>query len=181
MKIFEILAYHGRKSGVKGFDISHTGQNSTAFSDYSSTRWGSFFTTNPEFANIYGSVDQYDLQISKTARLSSALLSSFYDYVESLYKNEQLEKNTFLDIQEIIGGDWDIWQLFEEKTGELFVKWLISKGYDSARYQEFLENDDGEEIGSDTIVVFNPSLIEYKGQIEMDLYKDRLERKNSQS
>jgi len=173
VKIFEVVAYHGRRGNMRGFDTKHVGQNSTTFSEYKSTRYGSFFTDNPKFADIYGEVDKYDLRIQKTAKIDDALLTKFYDFAENLYDNTEIDRGLFMDIREIIQGNWNIWQLFEDDVGEIFVKWLKMNGYDSATYKEFLEDENGKELSSNTIVVFNPSKIEHKGQMEMDLYDSR--------
>ena len=174
MKIKEILseikAYHGSSNNHQEFDTKHTGQNSHTFGHYSSSRSGIFFTTNPEFAKIYGDVQEYDLNISKTYNLDKnfKIIDEFMDYIRDK------DRSMFLFIRDNILNNGSKWNFFEDEVGDEFVLFLKQKGYDSATFEEYNENDNDEEIFSNTIVVFNPSKIIKNNQYTLDLWEKKL-------
>jgi len=173
MKINEIIAYHGSSNDHAAFDVKHTGNNSTSFSDYNSTRYGVFFTTNPDFAAIYGDVMEYELNISNTLNLdTNKAMDILNEFVEMMFDKD---RDIALDSRSVLHGDWSIWQLFEDELGKTFVSYLKNLGYDSATFIEEHEADD-EDIQSQTIVVFNPSKIIKHGQLELDLYDHHVTR-----
>jgi len=169
MLVNEIIAYHGSEPrDTVGFALSHKGQGSHTFGDYSSERWGVFFSNNPEFAELYGEVEPYDLLVTKTADLDnkaqlSMIVGNFIDAVH--HKDLSLARNAQLVLQ----GSWSLWQLFEEDLGKAFVKYLLSLGYDSASFTEYNENDSGQEIESLTTVVLKPNKIVKNNQLQLDL------------
>jgi hypothetical protein len=170
MKINEIIAYHGSSNNHAGFDVRHTGNNSSMFSDYNSTRYGIFFTTNPKFAEIYGDVMEYELRIQRTIDLdTNNAMNILSDFVDIMFEKD---RDIALDARSVLHGDWSIWQLFENDLGKTFVSYLKHLGYDSATFVEEHENDDDEddEVRGQTIVVFNPSKVIKNGQFELDLY-----------
>jgi hypothetical protein len=170
MRLDELLAYHGSGNDHAAFDVSHTGNNSTSFSEYESKRYGIFFTSNPKFAAIYGAVIEYDLTINNTIDLNGSGISDLlYDFSEDADDFEDGLRNETLNVAR---GHSEVWELFENSLGKYFVAYLKDMGYDSATFMEDHEDpeNDGDHIESKTIVVFNPSNIIKNGQLEMNLY-----------
>lgn len=165
--VSELKAYHGSGNAHQRFNTTHSGNNSHTFGSYNSERYGVFFTNNPKFAELYGDVYQYDLQVSNPLNLDSQ------DGLEVVYRfqtNKELDRQIRMAASEIASYGRNIWMLFEDEIGEAFVKFLKEEGYDSAQFTESHTEDD-EEIESLTTVVLNPSKIEKDGQIEMDIYE----------
>lgn len=167
MKISELKAYHGSSNDHQSFDTKHTGNNSHTFGYYQSERHGVFFTLNPEFAALYGDVIEYELNITNTYNMDEAteILSQFYEYLDD--KDSEL----FTDVRDMLYSNAKSWSFFEDEVGEEFVKYLKSLGFDSATFVEYNEDDSGDEIKSQTIVVFNPSKIIKHDQLELNLYE----------
>jgi hypothetical protein len=170
MKLDELRAYHGSSNDHAAFDVSHTGNNSTSFSEYTSKRYGAFFTDNPKFAAIYGDVMEYDLNISNTLDMDKREINEIiYDFSEIADDIETGLRNEALNVAR---GHVDRWILFENTLGKYFVAFIKDLGYDSAVFTEDHEDQDNADdyIEGRTIVVFNPSHIIKNGQLELDLY-----------
>lgn len=155
MTILEtVRVFHGSSDNDPVFRIGHVGKNSHTFGHYESQRWGVFFTDNPDFASMYGAVKTYDLNLKRTADLDGRngqlLYSEFVDTIDAFE-----ERNLWLAAT----NTHHTWQMFEGDLGKRFFQFLKKKKFDSATFTEFNENDDGEEIQSQTIVVFDPNLI----------------------
>lgn len=150
-----ITAYHGSSEGEPVFAASHTGNNSHTFGSYQSTRHGIFFTDNPQFAALYGKVTRYRLNLRHTLDLENDN-NTVWDFVQSLDPHSP-ERDLWLTAREIMFRD-KYWQLFEDEVGERFVPFLQQRGYDSATFTEY-HDENGEEFKSKTIVVFDPRLI----------------------
>jgi hypothetical protein len=170
MRLDEIRAYHGSSNDHAAFGATHTGNNATSFSEYTSTRYGAFFTDNSTFAAIYGDVMEYDLNISNTLDLDGRGINDIiFDFSELADDMESGLRNEALNVAR---GHADKWLLFEDQLGKYFVAFIKDLGYDSAVFVEDHEDQDneGDYIESRTIVVFNPSHIIKNGQLELDLY-----------
>jgi hypothetical protein len=154
----QITAFHGSQMDNPEFRIGHTGENSHTFGHYDSTRHGVFFSNNPEFAAMYGSVKQYDLNINSTY-VADRRRELIYDFVDTLDAFSEQERSIFLNARNIASGSWPLWHLFEDELGARFVAFMVGQGYDSMSFEEANENDDGDEIESTTIVVFDPGLV----------------------
>lgn len=156
-----VRAYHGSSHPSQAFVLGHTGENSHTFGHYQSQRWGAFFTDNPEFAQIYGQVGAYDLNIQHTLNLKQDRGETIYQFMQTLDAFDgQGEREVYLDARNVLHGDWPYWHLFENELGKRFVAYLKEQGYDSVSFEEYNEDGDGEEHRSQTIVVLDPSLIQ---------------------
>jgi len=159
MRLDELIAYNGRKNPDNPILSQHTGDNSTTFGAYKSTRYGAFFTNNPEFAKLYGEVREYDIDDSDIVNyeLLNDLASA---YASSLDYHDPDIREIALSIGYIAGNTQaDEWGLFEDEIGEHFVPWLKNHGYTGAQFFEYHEGYDGKELKSLTTVVFDLSII----------------------
>jgi ADP-Ribosyltransferase in polyvalent proteins len=155
-----VTAYHGSQVSQPEFKMGHTGNNSHTFGAYTSTRWGVFFTNNPDFARMYGEVGQYTLNLSNTLNLGTDNGNTLYYFIQTLDAHDPQERPIWLEAMAVWRGrDARYWQAFEEEVGERFVAYLKEQGYDSATFYETNEDDHGNEVESQTIVVFDPSKI----------------------
>lgn len=167
MKMREIInilesvrAYHGSSQTKPTFILGHTGHNSYTFGSYNSQRWGAFFSDNPDFARMYGNVGEYDLNISHTANFDNNN-NIIWEFIQSLDAFDPNERPIWLEARcSFFGANPPrYWQFFEDEVGERFVAFLREHGYDSAVFEEYNEDDDGETHKSHTIVVLDPGLI----------------------
>jgi hypothetical protein len=156
MKIVEVVqAYHGSAIEPSRFRAAHGGSNSHTFGPYQSTRWGTFFTDNPEFARLYGTSREYRLNLQNTVDLDlygGEILSKFSQTLDAHDPSQR-------DMWIAVTYNRKIWHMFEDEVGYAFTRFLRRLGYDSARFTEYNEDDDGNELMSHTIVVFNPTRI----------------------
>lgn len=152
-----VLAYHGSTMDNPTFDSHHTGHNSHTFGAYESTRHGIFFTDDPEFAALYGKVGRYRLNIHHTLDLENDN-NAIWDFVQSIDPFGP-DRNLWIEARGIM-YDSKYWPLFEDEVGERFVAFLRERGYDSASFHEYNEDDNGQEHESHTIVVFDPQLVQ---------------------
>lgn len=152
-----VLAYHGSKQTDVVFEPSHIGDNSHTFGNYQSKRTGVFFSDNPEFSAMYGTVQQYRLNLTNTA---TDLLELAYRASMTLDAFHPDQRPLWIDVVGITRSSGREWQLFDDEIGDFFVPWLIEQGYDSAQFVEYNEDDDGQEHRSVTTVVFDPSKIQ---------------------
>ena len=154
INLCEVRAYHGSQSN-DAFIIGHTGNNSAGIlGQYDSKRHGVFFTDNPEFASMYGTVKQYELNIHHTVDLDKSNI--IHEFRNSL---DQFDRNGGRELWlEAMYGCKQAWRFFENEVGENFVRYLLEEGYDSATFTEYNEEFE-KEHKSHTIVVFDPSLI----------------------
>jgi hypothetical protein len=154
-----VRAYHGSSNPAQAFVLGHTGENSHTFGHYQSQRWGVFFTDHPEFAKIYGQVGAYDLNLQHTLDFKADRGEVIYQFIKTLDAFSQDERPIWMDAKNVLHGDWSYWHLFENELGKRFVAYFKEQGYDSATFEEYNEDDHGEEHRSQTIVVLDPSLI----------------------
>jgi hypothetical protein len=159
MKLDEILAYHGSAESKPKFIMGHTGHNSHTFGSYDSQRWGAFFSDNPKFAGMYGKVAEYDLAIKRILDCDNNS-NVIWHFIQSLDPFDPNERPVWQEAR----GSYQhnpprYWQFFENELGERFVAYLRKLGYDSAVFEEYNEDDDGQEHKSHTIVVLDPNLI----------------------
>jgi hypothetical protein len=149
-----VRAYHGTRSLDLMFKMGHTGENAHTFGDYTSTRYGAFFTDNPDFAGMYGEVGEYVLDIKRTANLEGreghSLHTQFIETIDAFKQRDLWLAATHTK---------HTWQMFEGDLGKRFVAFLKKLGYDSATFEEYNEDDGGTEHKSQTIVVLVPRLI----------------------
>lgn len=148
----KVRVYHGSRNNHGRFTIPHRGENSHTFGNYDSKRYGVFFTKNKKFAMIYGDVDEYELHLRKVADLDSKkdnIIDNFLGYLKKnnyeLYRKRESIRQT--------------WEYFENDIGKEFFKYLRSKGYDGARFVEFLVDDKGKEQKSITYVLLDLSRV----------------------
>jgi len=154
MRLLELIAYHGNDQDNPEFAHSRMGTISTNFSTGKILRFGSFFTNNPDFAAIYGNVQEYDLNVHNIA---TDLRNLAYDFSLELDAHDPDQRTTWIYATGIARSTADdLWELFDGDLGEVFVPWLIDQGHDSAQFEEWDTNNDGEEIKSLTTVVFDP-------------------------
>lgn len=151
----EVKAFHGsQQSGGPVFQLGHSGDNSHTIGSYQSKRWGVFFTNNPDFARLYGTVNQYTLNVNNTIDFEIDHGDTFREFLETLDPFGD-ERQLWLAAKHLRHD----WQMFENEVGERFVAFLKERGYDSAAFVEYNEDENGEEHRSETIVVFDPAKI----------------------
>jgi len=152
-ELFEaITRYHGTSTPDAEFGPVHTGNNSHTFGAYTSTRYGIFFSNNPRFAAIYGTVGKYKLNLKDTLDMDKAP-DVWDDFKKSIDPFD--DRDFWLELRY---GVKETWHRFENDVGKRWVKYLLQQGYDSAKFVEYNDKD-GKEIKSETIVVFNPNSI----------------------
>jgi hypothetical protein len=152
-----IIAYHGSSSDNPTFAASHTGNNSHTFGAYTSNRTGVFFSDNSEFAAMYGDIKKYSLAIENPCTDCGEWA---FRFSMTLDAHSPDERPLWIDLTGIVrSGDNQLWALFEDDVGKAFVPWLIQQGFDSAQFNEWNEDDDGNDHESNTTVVFDPNNI----------------------
>jgi hypothetical protein len=158
--------YHGSRQN-HGFADSHKGENSHTFGEYDSVRYGSFFSDSEEFASLYGEVKAYKISPKKTwgvegdeTYLNGNVLVQFVHYhLDPNNDAPDQDRDLGLDARHVMWGDSQFWHLFEDELGEAFTKWLRRAGYDSVVFEEYHEDDDGNEIGGTTLVALDRNII----------------------
>ena len=158
--------YHGARQD-HGFADSHKGENSHEFGEYDSVRYGSFFSDSKEFAGLYGDVKAYRISPKKTwgikgdeIYLNGNVLAQFVDYHLNRHNDApDQDRELGLNARSVMWGDWQFWNLFEDELGEAFTKWLRKAGYDSVIFEEYHEDDDGNEVGGTTLVALDRNII----------------------
>lgn len=153
-----IYGYHGSSENNPTFAASHVGNNSHTFGSYSSTRHGCFFSDNPNFSAMYGSVKKYALNINHTIDLENDN-NVIWNFVQSFDPHSH-DRDMWLSARSSMFNN-QYWQFFEDDVGERFIPFLQNLGYDSAMFREWHEDDNGTERQSKTIVVFDPKNIKY--------------------
>jgi hypothetical protein len=157
MRLLELIAYHGSPSSDPQFAYSRMGDVGTTFGNFQTNRVGSFFSNNPEFAAMYGDVKQYDLNVHNTA---TDLRNIAFNFQMELDAHDPVQRPIWIHVSGITRSTGnDLWELFDDDLGEMFVPWLIKQGYDSAQFEEWGETDQGEEVESLNTVVFDPKNI----------------------
>lgn len=157
MRITDILleyitVYHGaQEHGERR--IGHVGKNSTTFGNYDSTRYGVFFSDNPEFSKEYGEVVPYAIGVSVSQVVdleSSDVVGKFFDWAE---------QRDLKDIVFFIRHQYkEYWDLFEDDVGKTFLQFAQEHDIKVVKFTESLPTDHGEVTGT-TYVVFDISLL----------------------
>lgn len=143
-----IKLYHGSKSNHGRFTIPHIGNNSHTFGAYNSERHGVFFSDNPNIAKIYGDVDVYDLSVAPKEIAILDNSNIIYYFVQYLRDTQNEYYQDARNLQHT-------WQYFEDEVGREFVQYLRKQGYKAARFEEYIEDDDGDEHKSNTYVLLD--------------------------
>ncbi|MFA5491143.1 MAG: hypothetical protein WC284_18335 [Candidimonas sp.] len=141
-----MIVYRGSRNSR--ITLPSIGRNYHTFGDHEVERWGVFFTDNPSFAAMYGDVKKFIINPSSTFLLdgsakSQRMIWNFIDQIEDAGIKFDA-KNVHHD-----------WQLFDEDVGEEFYKFLKSQGYDSVKFVEYNNDDDGVEQESNTYVMYD--------------------------
>jgi hypothetical protein len=80
------------------------------------------------------------------------------------------DRNLGLEARDVLQyGKGKVWATFEDELGKHFVEYLLGQGYDSARFTEYNEDDEGRELESETIVVLEPNKIVKNKQLQLDI------------
>jgi len=158
MRLIELTAYHGRNNPDGKFSDTHDGDNSHTLGAYKSTRYGTFFSDNPEFSALYGEVRKYEIDDYNI--VAAVVLNDLASHAANeLDYHDPDQRELALAIGYIAGStNGDEWKLFDDDIGEYFVPWLIEQGYDGAQFVEYHEGPHGE-LRSLTTVVFDNRLI----------------------
>lgn len=155
MRIDELRGYHGsRAEEYPVFYLGHTGYNSHTFGDYQSTRYGAFFTDNPDVAKQYGDVRAFEFDPSNLIDMDRAVMGHgnvIWDFVEVL---RDVDWNTFQTARQMMHDSAPAWHWFEDDVGKYFVQFLRERGFDGATFQEEI----GDKI-SNTVVVLDMAKI----------------------
>lgn len=155
MLISELRGYHGSRSdGYPIFYLGHTGYNSHTFGDYESTRYGAFFTNNPEVAKQYGDVRTYEFDPQHVLDMDRAVAGEgnvIWDFVSII---RDVDWDVFQDARNMMLANAQAWMWFEDEVGKYFIYYLRERGYDAATFEEEI----GDEI-SQTVVVLDMTKI----------------------
>lgn len=158
MKISDIIteyitAYHGAEEHGER-RIGHTGQNSSTFSSYTSTRYGVFLSDNPEYSEQYGEVRPYAIGVP---------LNSIPDLYDSNVVNQFADwavENGHKDIIFFLKNSFNVtWELFEDEIGKLFYQFTQDLGIRALKFNESLPVGDDHSISGTTYVVFDISIL----------------------
>lgn len=171
MRLDEVIMYHGSQTRNPVFFKRHTGNNSHTFGNYNSTRYGAFFTDNPKFAKLYGQVQSYDINVRRTLDLDKDRGNTIAKFIKTLDPHGP-DREVWLAANNVLRGSWAYWHLFEDDLGEKFTKFLEENGYDSASFRESNSDDNGRDVESKTVVVFDIGRIRRKTNnpnLELDL------------
>jgi hypothetical protein len=160
--------YHGTNAdNPEGLDFNEVskGKNSFGlFGDVDVTRHGIFFSDNKDFAKEYGkNVGEFSLHAKNTADLTP-LPGRYHpgvvqEFVESLRESGK-DRDVMVTVYH--SNPNKPWLLFDDSVGKTFSSWLKSKGYDSAKFPEYIESDDGSEKAGTTFVVFDKNKVRPK-------------------
>lgn len=157
-----MTVYHGSQQDVPHFKYGHVGTNSNVLGSWNTTRYGVFFTDNPDYAAMYGKVGRYTIAVSNTLDLDDDG-NTVWNFCQSLDAHDPDQRDIWLAVRNVVRGS-PVWHLFDSEVGEVFTRYLIELGYDSATYEEFAEDDSGQEHKSQTVVVFDPAKISLADQ-----------------
>lgn len=146
MRLLELIAYHGTDHEFDTFNPVNKSAIWTTLGDEPVDRHGIFFTTNKDFAAIYGKVGAYELDVHRIADLDvmGELLDPFANMLWEAGRGDLARDAVHIWLHS------NTWELFDEELGEYMVKYLVGAGYDAARFDE-----EGEEV----YVVFDPSKV----------------------
>lgn len=140
--------YHGSDSEFDRPKLGHKGINSFGIlGQYSTNRFGIFFSDSKEFANQYGNhVNEFYVKLENPLELTREIQLDFLETIDAFDDRENWLNVKYIKHQ---------WQLFDNPIGKIFVSWLIDNGYDSAVFNETVEASTGEELSGNTYVVFD--------------------------
>lgn len=147
-----VRGFHGGKHGR--FEKTHIGINSTVLGIYETTRYGAFFSDNPEFSKMYGEVRQYEIQIPPSKIID---LDNNPNFIWNFTHNWVKDRHP--DLYQDAKYTTEIWMFFDEPLGEAFIEYLSEQGYKAASFEEWTINDAGVEIHGNSMVVFDPGAV----------------------
>lgn len=144
------IVYHGSPHKFNTVNVkSNSINNMGILGDVPTERHGAFFTDKPAFAKEYGDVTKWDIKPKKTVEINQQLRDDFLDSVDPFGPNRDVW------LQAKFGAKQD-WGLFEGRLGDEFTKFLKNKGYDAAKFKEYVPTKSGGEVGGTTTVLLNP-------------------------
>jgi hypothetical protein len=147
------ILYHGSNTAAKRKTFNNkrkSANNMGILGDVETTRHGSFFSDNPNFSRVYGSnVTTHKVKTKNTYDMDKNDYRSEMEYKFDAFGKDRENWMTFKH------GTKHPWQMFDGEVGKRFVKHLKSKGYDSAKFKEYIDDEDGNEHEGNTTVVFN--------------------------
>lgn len=159
------VLYHGSISDDPRFIIGHTGKNSHTFGSYDSTRYGIFLTDNPKFAAIYGTPRKYVVYPKSTFDFNNS-----HHISQAEYHFLSVDSDVPDDVYNAARYTKHEWEWFENELGKYFVQWLKDRGFDSATFVEYHDDEDGGSIPSNTFVLLDPHLIRKDSGDQMDIH-----------
>lgn len=155
------IHYHGTN---KDFDLSLFRTQSRSFNTVlfgipnEVERHGIFLSDSKDFAKEYGkNVIPLSVDVKKTADVEKER----WEFVESLDAFSPEQRDVWMWAKFM--PDNCPWSMFDNELGKMFVDFLTSKGYDSARFKEVLPAEatsSKKEIKAETLVVFDVRRIE---------------------
>lgn len=144
-----IKVYHGSRSNHGRFSIGHTGHNSHTFGEFTSTRYGVFFTTNKKVAELYGNVDRYELSVTPKEIADLDNTNIIWHFVHTFLHDS--ESDLYNEARYLA----HTWQYFEDDVGKEFHQYLKDQGYKAAVFEEEIPDDDGNPLSSKTFVLLD--------------------------
>jgi len=145
--------YHSTRHNFDQFATARPSKNSWALGSWDTTRHAIFFTDDVAFSNEY--VKDGDTGYQSGARTIPAFLN--------MKSPVDFRRRDAWDVAEEVGINprWtqgkDVWALFDDEEGKMFVDALKREGYDGAI---FGENDENRETKT-TYAVFDPSQVRW--------------------
>jgi hypothetical protein len=146
---FGNVFFHGTDADVSVNELTtlQPSVNSTTFGDVDTVRHGIFLSDNQNFAKQYGkNILEVSPNVKRTAKITPALRDEFVDSLDAFKER---------DLWLLASHMTDDWGMFENEIGERFVRFLKGKGYDSAVFEEFIEDEFEKEFGGKTLVLFD--------------------------
>lgn len=156
MRLFEFInegikVYHGAEVHGRRV-IGHTGKNSTTFGSYDSKRYGWFFSSNPKYSALYGTVDSYEISIPKSQVIdvgTNDFLGMFHDWCERHHPNAA----------RVLRQGIPVWNYFEDDMGEIFMEFVKEKKIKVVKFTEYIHDETGKELKGTTYVVFDLHIV----------------------
>lgn len=150
--VSQAVAWHGSPHKFDKFKtVSESANSMGMLGNVPTVRHGAFLSDNPKFAAEYGNVSKWDVKPKKTAKITADLKDEFVNSLDPFGPERDLW------LQAKYGAN-NSWGLFEGDLGKRFTEWLKSKGYDSAKFKEYIPTSVGKEVGGNTTVILNPDI-----------------------
>lgn len=146
------IVYHGSPHKFDQFNVNSKSANDMGLlGNVETERSAAFLSNNPNFSKEYGDVTKWDVKPKKTAKITPELRDEFVGTIDPFGPERDLW------LQAKYGSRQD-WSLFEGELGKRFSNFLLDKGYDAAKFKEYIPTKDGGEVGGVTTAILKPDI-----------------------